>query len=105
MMAAMSAPRARTVCPRRVARRRGLDARDCDGAHHVRRERLPTVLLRDLGAVDSGLYLDIARHGYTLFRCTPPNRGDWCGNAGWFPGYPCCCARWLMGGSRSSRRP
>jgi hypothetical protein len=40
---------------------------------------------------DSGLYLDIARHGYTLFRCAPPHGADWCGNAGWFPAYP-----WLL---------
>jgi hypothetical protein len=40
---------------------------------------------------DSGLYLDIARHGYTLFRCAPPNGSEWCGNAGWFPAYP-----WLL---------
>jgi hypothetical protein len=40
---------------------------------------------------DSGLYLDIAQHGYTLFRCAPPKGGDWCGNAGWFPAYP-----WLL---------
>jgi hypothetical protein len=40
---------------------------------------------------DSGLYLDIARHGYTLFRCAPPNGSQWCGNAGWFPAYP-----WLL---------
>lgn len=42
---------------------------------------------------DSHLYLSIARDGYTLFPCqetipkAPPN--VWCGNAGWFPGYPC----------------
>src|SRR5258706_5997475 len=40
---------------------------------------------------DSNLYLDIARHGYTLFHCAPPDGGDWCGNAGWFPAYP-----WLL---------
>jgi hypothetical protein len=40
---------------------------------------------------DSGLYLDVARHGYTLFRCAPPNGSQWCGNAGWFPAYP-----WLL---------
>lgn len=40
---------------------------------------------------DSFLYLRIAAHGYTFFSCarlhiyTP---ADWCGNAGWFPGYP-----------------
>jgi len=33
---------------------------------------------------DAGLYLDIARHGYTLYRCGV----DWCGNAGWFPLLP-----------------
>jgi len=32
---------------------------------------------------DAGLYLDIARHGYTLHRCG----ADWCGNAGWFPAF------------------
>jgi len=38
---------------------------------------------------DSGLYEDIARHGYTLVRCpTEGGAGNWCGNAGWFPGYP-----------------
>jgi hypothetical protein len=42
---------------------------------------------------DSGLYLDIARHGYTLFHCSAPYdpAHDWCGNAGWFPAYP-----WLL---------
>jgi hypothetical protein len=44
---------------------------------------------------DSGLYLDIAEHGYTLFPCPQPtfDQGTWCGNAGWFPAYP-----WLVGG-------
>ena len=41
---------------------------------------------------DSALYLDIARHGYTLFQCAPPHRSDWCGNAGWFPAYPALAA-------------
>jgi hypothetical protein len=36
---------------------------------------------------DSAHYQEIARRGYTLFRCA----NDWCGNAGWFPGYP-----WLI---------
>jgi hypothetical protein len=35
---------------------------------------------------DPLLYLDIARHGFTLSRCPPPD--VWCGNAGWFPAYP-----------------
>ena len=39
---------------------------------------------------DAALYLSIARGGYTLTPCGP---GLWCGNAGWFPGYP-----WLVGG-------
>ena len=41
---------------------------------------------------DSGLYEDIARNGYDLFRCKEePTK--WCGNAAWFPAYP-----WLFGG-------
>ena len=33
---------------------------------------------------DSGLYEDIARDGYDLFRCEEePTK--WCGDAGWFP--------------------
>ncbi len=36
---------------------------------------------------DSGLYLDIAKHGHTLLPCDEdPNK--WCGNAGWAPLYP-----------------
>jgi hypothetical protein len=42
---------------------------------------------------DSGLYEQIARSGYSLFRCQPPYApGTWCGDAGWFPAYP-----WLVG--------
>ena len=33
-------------------------------------------------------YVDMARHGFTLFRCPGYNTPIWCGNAGWFPGYP-----------------
>jgi hypothetical protein len=41
---------------------------------------------------DSGLYEDIARDGYDLFRCEEePTK--WCGDAAWFPAYP-----WLVGG-------
>jgi hypothetical protein len=41
---------------------------------------------------DSAHYEDIARHGYTLVRCPTAEQPDaWCGNAGWFPGYP-----WLV---------
>jgi hypothetical protein len=41
---------------------------------------------------DSGLYLSIAEHGYSIFVCPPGTPPGWCGNAGWFPGYP-----WLVG--------
>jgi hypothetical protein len=41
---------------------------------------------------DSGLYEDIARDGYDLFRC-PDKPENWCGDAAWFPGYP-----WIFGG-------
>ena len=40
---------------------------------------------------DSFLYLRIAAHGYTFFSCARLHifsPADWCGNAGWFPGYP-----------------
>lgn len=40
---------------------------------------------------DSLLYEDIAEHGYNLFSCARIHRytpADFCGNAGWFPGYP-----------------
>ena len=40
---------------------------------------------------DAGHYLSIARDGYSLISCRqvpgyPPE--EWCGNAGWLPGYP-----------------
>jgi hypothetical protein len=41
---------------------------------------------------DSGLYEDIARDGYQLFRCEE-DPTTWCGDAAWFPAYP-----WLIGG-------
>jgi hypothetical protein len=38
---------------------------------------------------DSINYASIAKKGYTFYRCTPNSNGQkWCGNAGWFPGYP-----------------
>ena len=39
---------------------------------------------------DSARYLSIAEHGYSLTRCVPPEGRphEWCGNAGWFPGFP-----------------
>lgn len=35
---------------------------------------------------DAGLYESIAQGGYTLMHCA--GASTWCGNAGWFPGYP-----------------
>lgn len=40
---------------------------------------------------DSVLYVQIATHGYTLFKCAA-QPGAWCGNAGWFPGFPAVLA-------------
>ena len=41
---------------------------------------------------DSRHYLDIARDGYQLYPCPAGFApGSWCGDAGWFPGYP-----WLV---------
>jgi len=43
---------------------------------------------------DSTHYQSIANGGYELYRCPQdyePDPGGWCGNAGWFPGYP-----WLV---------
>ena len=43
------------------------------------------------GRWDTGQYLSIAENGYIYERCVGiANRGpqDWCGNSGWFPGYP-----------------
>src|SRR6266540_3894625 len=50
-------------------------------------------LVRTHARWDSGNYLNIARHGYTLLRCVPKptspfTAADWCGTAGWFPLYP-----------------
>jgi hypothetical protein len=45
---------------------------------------------------DSSYYLDIAAHGYApIFHCPPESHYApqfWCGNAGWFPGFP-----WAIG--------
>jgi hypothetical protein len=41
---------------------------------------------------DSLHYLEIAWHGYIFMSCAGHSayygQGDWCGDAGWFPGYP-----------------
>jgi hypothetical protein len=45
---------------------------------------------------DSIHYQGIARDGYDLYQCPPgvwPKAHAWCGDAGWFPGYP-----WLVRG-------
>lgn len=43
---------------------------------------------------DSLQYESIAENGYTLEPCDPQEWGPgaWCGNAGWFPGYPALLA-------------
>jgi hypothetical protein len=51
------------------------------------------LLVRTHARWDSGNYLNIARHGYTLAHCVPRptspfTGGDWCGTVGWFPLYP-----------------
>jgi hypothetical protein len=50
-------------------------------------------LVRTHARWDSGNYLSIARHGYTLAHCVPRatspfTTGEWCGTVGWFPLYP-----------------
>lgn len=52
---------------------------------------------------DSGHYLTIAVSGYELFPCPEPERaaaGQWCGNAGWLPGYPLVLRSLRAGGAR-----
>lgn len=56
-----------------------------------RRDGEALVSLEPWARWDSLHYLDIARDGYRLLSCAevpgyPPQ--DWCGNTGWFPGYP-----------------
>lgn len=50
---------------------------------------------------DSKHYLEIAKDGYRLFSCAEqPGYAaqDWCGNAGWFPGYPLLIRLFLRAG-------
>ena len=59
------------------------------------------LLVRTHARWDSGNYLHIAGHGYTLAHCVPRagspfGPADWCGTAGWFPLYP--LAMRLLGG-------
>ncbi|MGE5133310.1 MAG: hypothetical protein ACM32E_10425 [Gemmatimonadota bacterium] len=48
---------------------------------------------------DSLHYLQIAGHGYTFMSCAGHSlhygKGYWCGDAGWFPGYPALI--WVLG--------
>jgi hypothetical protein len=48
----------------------------------------PFDALKTWSRADSGLYLDVAERGYDLFVCPAGVLPGWCGNAGWFPGYP-----------------
>ena len=50
-------------------------------------------LVRTHARWDSGNYLKIAGHGYSLAHCVPKvgnpfTAADWCGTVGWFPLYP-----------------
>jgi hypothetical protein len=59
------------------------------------------LLVRTHARWDSGNYLNIARHGYSLAHCVPRTgspftAADWCGTVGWFPLYP--LAMRLVGG-------
>ena len=44
---------------------------------------------RSWSRFDSAYYVSIAQAGYSVAPCGPARPpGTWCGNAGWFPGYP-----------------
>ena len=51
---------------------------------------------------DSVHYEEVARGGYDLFHCAPGvwKPGAWCGNSGWFPGYP-----WVVGAVHATGLP
>jgi hypothetical protein len=57
------------------------------------RQGFDDLLVRTHARWDSGNYLNIAMHGYTLAHCVPRptspfTSADWCGTVGWFPLYP-----------------
>jgi hypothetical protein len=57
------------------------------------RQGFDYLLVRTHARWDSGNYLNIARHGYTLAHCVPRPASpftsvDWCGTVGWFPLNP-----------------
>jgi hypothetical protein len=70
------------------------------------RQGFDYLLVRTHARWDSGNYLNIATHGYTLAHCVPRptspfTSGDWCGTVGWFPLYPLGMAareRWTAAG-------
>lgn len=50
-------------------------------------------LLDNWNRFDSGHYIQISKTGYEYFPCAgkfgyPEDAKEWCGNTGWFPGYP-----------------
>jgi hypothetical protein len=51
--------------------------------------------LRTWNHGDASIYVSMARNGFQLFGC-PGHTEKWCGNSGWFPGYP-YLARLLSG--------
>ena len=53
---------------------------------------------------DSGYYISIAQAGYSVAPCGPARPpGTWCGNSGWFPGYPLLTSFFVQVGA--SARP
>lgn len=66
-----------------------------------RRDGDALVSLEPWARWDSLHYLDIARDGYRLLSCADvPGYApqDWCGNTGWFPGYPSLIRLLLLAG-------
>jgi hypothetical protein len=56
----------------------------------------PFAAIKTWSRWDSFLYLSIAKGGYSFLPCPEQHRHRperWCGNAGWFPGYP-----WIVSG-------
>jgi hypothetical protein len=49
----------------------------------------PAFDARTWSRFDSAYYVSIAQAGYSVAPCGPDRTaGTWCGNSGWFPGYP-----------------
>ena len=60
---------------------------------HLHNHQLSVFDEKNYVQYDAAHYLSIAESGYECFRCFEKfggtwNEYDWCGNTGWFPGYP-----------------